>query len=102
MDADEAGEEGLRDSESERGENDAAGPSSCGAAASSAAAAAAAAATLPECLALLRGPSDERRLVGLLLVTRLLSAQDEATLEARSGRRETPRVASRARVPPPL
>lgn len=38
-------------------------------------------ATLQECVSLLRGPSDERRLVGLLLVTRLLSAQDNDTLK---------------------
>lgn len=38
-------------------------------------------ATLAECVSLLRGPSDERRLVGLLLVTRLLSAQDNDTLK---------------------
>jgi hypothetical protein len=40
-------------------------------------------ATLQECVSLLRGPSDERRLVGLLLVTRLLSAQDNDTLKVR-------------------
>jgi hypothetical protein len=40
-------------------------------------------ATLQECVFLLRGPSDERRLVGLLLVTRLLSAQDNDTLKVR-------------------
>lgn len=52
-------------------------------AAAEGAAACAREASLPDCLALLRGPSDERRLVGLLLVTRLLSAQEEATLQAR-------------------
>lgn len=51
-------------------------------AAAQGAAASARQASLPDCLALLRGPSDERRLVGLLLVTRLLSAQEEATLQA--------------------
>jgi len=39
------------------------------------------AATLQECTALLRGPTDERRLVGLLLVTRLLKAEEEGTLQ---------------------
>ena len=38
-------------------------------------------ATLQECAALLRGPTDERRLVGLLLVTRLLKAEKEETLQ---------------------
>ena len=40
-------------------------------------------ATLGECVSLLKGPSDERRLAGLLLVTRLLSADDEETRKAR-------------------
>ncbi|PRW45088.1 Neurochondrin family isoform 2 [Chlorella sorokiniana] len=37
---------------------------------------------LAECLELLKGPADERRFVGLLLVTKLLPAGDDATIRA--------------------
>ena len=40
-------------------------------------------ATLSECLFLLRASVDEKRLVGLLLVTKFLQAGDDATLQAR-------------------
>lgn len=40
-------------------------------------------ATLADCLTLLRGPGDERRLVGLLLVTKFLTAESDSTLQAR-------------------
>ena len=40
-------------------------------------------ATLEECLTLLRGSSDEKRLVGLLLVTKFLQSDSEATLQVR-------------------
>lgn len=42
-------------------------------------------ATLRECLALLKGPTDERRFVGLLLVTKFLSSDSDDTLRAIAG-----------------
>lgn len=38
--------------------------------------------SLKDCLDLLRGPTDERRLVGLLLATRVLPKGDDASLSA--------------------